>query len=70
MDKIQLSAYYLMSVSRIQRHAIDLYEKLHDEKGDPIHDEELVRKACTELLVDSRKELDFLKDALEERNSQ
>jgi len=64
----RLSEYYLMSMSQVQKHATNLYENLHDEKGNPLVDELVVKKLCLDFILEVRRELDFIKEAVKEHN--
>lgn len=64
----RLSEYYLMSMNQVQKHATNLYENLHDEKGNPLVDELVVKKLCLDFILEVRKELDFIKESVKEHN--
>ena len=66
----RLSEYYLMSMNQVQKNATDLYENLHDEKGNPLVDVEVVKKHCLDFILSVRRELDFIREAVKEHNSQ
>jgi len=57
-----------MSMSQVQKHATNLYENLHDEKGNPLVDELVVKKLCLDFILEVRRELDFIKEAVKEHN--
>lgn len=62
----RLSEYYLMSLNQVQKNATNLYESLHDEKGNPLVDEAEVRKLTLDFIQSVRKELEFIRDAVRE----
>lgn len=64
----RLSEYYLMSMNQVQKNATDLYENLHDEKGNPLVDELVVKKLCLDFILEVRRELDFIKESVKEHN--
>jgi hypothetical protein len=64
----RLSEYYLMSMSQVQKNATELYENLHDEKGNPLVDIEIVKKRCLDFILSVRRELDFIREAVKEHN--
>jgi hypothetical protein len=43
-----------------------LYEDLHDKNGDPIVDEIYTRKRCTDYIMEVKRELTFMRDAVKE----
>jgi hypothetical protein len=50
-----------MSMSQVQKNATELYENLHDEKGNPLVDIEIVKKRCLDFILSVRRELDFIR---------
>jgi hypothetical protein len=68
MDNKKLSALYYTSTSRVIDVAQSLYESLHNYKGTPVTDEELVRKMITNAVKEIRSELDLIKTAVSESN--
>lgn len=62
----RLSEYYLMSLNQVQKNTTNLYESLHDEKGNPLVDEAAVRKLTLDFIQSVRKELEFIRDAVKE----
>ena len=68
MDNKKLSELYFTSTSRVTDVAQTLYEKLHNYKGIPVTDEELVRKMITNAVKEIRSELDLIKTAVAETN--
>lgn len=57
-----------MSMNQVQKNATDLYENLHDEKGNPLVDEVVVKKRCLDFILSVRRELEFIREAVKEHN--
>jgi len=64
--KRELSKYFSSATSNIYDSTARLYEDLHDKNGDPIVDEIYTRKRCTDFLMEVKKEIAFMKDAVKE----
>jgi hypothetical protein len=52
--------------SGTKKHNKNLYESLHDEKGNPLVDEAAVRRLTLDFIQSVRKELEFIRDAVKE----
>lgn len=66
MDSMELSRMYNMACARAQSVVIDMYESLHDEKGNPITDPELAREIIRQTIKEIRTEFSLISVAVEE----
>jgi len=66
METSRLSAYYLIACDRVHQVVDELYENLHNEKGEPIQ----ISEAVIDIVAKSRKEiyeeLDMIKSIVAE----
>ena len=53
METSRLSAYYLIACDRVHQVVDELYETLHNEKGEPIQ----ISEAVIDIVAKSRKEI-------------
>ena len=60
----QLSRIYFIATSRISTASADLYEELHDEKGNPLLDQKQVSEITNKYSRSFRLELDMIRSAL------
>lgn len=66
MDKEKLSRLYSFSANEIQKLTIELYEELHDDKGDPIQEWEPMLNNVRKYKRLVIQELEAIKVALRE----
>lgn len=66
MDSMELSRMYNIACARAQSVVIDMYESLHDEKGNPVRDPELVREIIRNTVKEIRTEFSLASVAVEE----
>ena len=64
--KRELSKYFSSATSNIYDSTARLYEDLHDINGEPITDEIYARKRCTDYIMEVKRELTFMRDAVKE----
>lgn len=66
MNEDDLSRCYFLGTSRASKTIEDLYERLHNAKGDPNVNEEEVVKMVQECIRKVRSELDIIKTGVNE----
>ena len=62
----QLSRIYFLATSRISTESTELYEAVHDEKGNPILDQKQLSEITNKYSRSFRIELDMMRTALNE----
>lgn len=62
----ELSRIYFLATARISEASADLYESLHDEKGNPLLDQKQVSEITNKYSRSFRIELDMIRAALTE----
>jgi hypothetical protein len=62
----QLSRIYFLATSRISTESAELYEAVHDEKGNPILDQKQLSEITNKYSRSFRIELDMMRTALNE----
>ena len=62
----QLSRIYFLATSRISAESAELYEAVHDEKGNPILDQKQLSEITNKYSRSFRIELDMMRTALNE----
>jgi len=66
MSPSRLSKIYHLACSRSQEVLVDLYEELHDKKGNPIVNNDLVKSKIQQSIKEIRTELSLISSASEE----
>ena len=66
MDSAELSRMYNIACLRSHQVVTDAYEKLHDNKGEPIRDPELVKEIITLTIKEIRTEFSLVSVAVQE----
>lgn len=67
MDTNRLSELYHLACARSQEVLVELYEDLHDEKGEPvIGDEDWVKARIQQAVKEIRTELSLINSAIQE----
>jgi len=66
MSPSRLSKIYHLACSRSQESLVDLYEELHDKKGNPIMNHDLVKSKIQQSIKEIRTELSLISSAIEE----
>jgi len=66
MEIYRLSSYYLIACDRVHQVMDDLYEALHDDKGDPLTDLESVVDIVSSSRKEIYEELDIIKSIVAE----
>ena len=66
MEAYRLSSYYLIACDRVHQIMDDLYEALHDENGDPLHNAESVIDVVASTRKEIYEELDMIKSIVAE----
>lgn len=69
MEPSRISSYYLMACDRVHQVVDELYESLHNEKGEPIKDLESVVDFVTASRKQIYEELDLIKSIVSEYES-
>ena len=70
MERSKLSEYFYIACDRIHQVIDDLFESLHDEKGEPIMTTEQVEKAMEGVRAALYQELDLIKSIVDEYESE
>ena len=66
MSPSRLSEIYHLACSRSQESLVDLYEELHDKKGNPIVNNDLIKSKIQQSIKEIRTELSLISSAVEE----
>jgi len=66
MERSKLSEYFYIACDRIHQVIDDLFESLHDEKGEPLMTTEQVEKAMEGVRAALYQELDLIKSIVDE----
>lgn len=67
MTKEELSRCYFKGTSRAALIMEELYEAIHDTKGNPIEDYDIVKQYVDEAIKKVRLEVDIIKTAAQEK---
>lgn len=70
MDRDELSRMYHLACSRVHSEMDAIYEKLHDQKGNPVDSIEQVGQVMYGLMTRIGVELDLIKEAVKEYNGE
>jgi hypothetical protein len=70
MERSKLSEYFYIACDRIHQVIDDLFESLHDEKGEPLMTTEQVEKAMEGVRAALYQELDLIKSIVDEYESE
>jgi len=69
METSKLSEYFFLACDRIHQVIDDLFESLHDEKGQPLLKSEEVEQAMEGIKSAIYQELDLIKSVVDEYES-
>jgi hypothetical protein len=70
MERSKLSEYFYIACDRIHQVIDDLFESLHDEKGEPLMSTDQVEKAMEGVRSALYQELDLIKTIVDEYESE
>lgn len=70
MERSKLSEYFYIACDRIHQVVDDLFEALHDEKGEPLMSTDQVEKAMEGVRSALYQELDLIKTIVDEYESE
>lgn len=68
MDALELSRMYNIACARAQSVVIDMYESLHDDKGNPVEDSDLVKEIIRQTIKEIRTEFSLISVAVDENS--
>jgi Mg2+ and Co2+ transporter CorA len=68
MERFELSEYYSLACLKVHTLIDELYESLHSETGEPIHNYDEIMESLMRIRKSMFEELDIIKSIVKEYN--